>query len=308
MKGWSIRGRLMAIALVVVVSGSATTAVDAQATTGRGAPPKGTPSTASPRTPAKAVTDTDAADRAFLAKELQSDITRLATLRTKYLQRADWADLGDRCNPGSLRVFPRDTTPEARAALQAMVEEMEKIIVRRGAGARVDTPEVRALVRIIVGWEAGIDRPLWDMPGTAKPREAFATGLTGDVPDPNGPGCLPSSVQRDTVTFVVPGVRDMEFPKAARPRVKAYLGADAQAHARSDFFTTVAQKAPTAVLRYSLVAPIVLWRDYATVGVRRPAEVAGAVQEGEGQGGAVYLFRRVGTGWRLLAITRAWGE
>lgn len=260
------------------------------------------------RPPQRTAADSDAVDRAFLAKELQADVARIAALRTQYLRGADWADLGDRCNPGSLRVFPKDTTPESQAAHQALVEEMERIIVRRGVGAKVDTPELRALVRIIVGWEAGIDRPVWDMPGTAKPREAFATGLTGDVPDPNGPGCLPSSVQRDTVTFVVPGVTDMEFPKATRPRVKAYLGGDAQAHARSDFFTTVAQKDPTAVLRYALVAPIVAWRDYATVAVRRPAEVAGAVQEGEGQGGAVYLFRRVGSSWRLLAITRAWGE
>lgn len=274
-------------------------------------PPRGGATVAPPRPvsrSAQARPDSGAADRAFLEKELRADVARIATLRSRYLQRSGWADLGDRCNPGSLRVFPKDTTPEAREAQQALVEEMERIIVRRGAGARVDTPEIRALVRVIVGWEAGIDRPLWDALGTARAREAFATGLTGDVPDPNGPGCLPSSVQRDTVTFVVPGVSDMEFPKATRPRVKAYFGADAQAHARSDFFSTVALKDPTAVLRYALVAPIVQWREYATVAVRRPAEVAGAVQEGEGQGGAVYLFRRVGTGWRLLAITRAWGD
>lgn len=257
--------------------------------------------------PSAAKPDSDAVARAFLAAEERADIARLATERRYLLSRADWADLGDRCNPGSLRVFPRDESPGARDSLQARIETMERIIVRRGAPSRLDTPEVRALVRTVVGWEAGIDRPVWDADGRAAPREAIATGLTGDVPDPNGPGCLPPAVPFDTVTFVIPGVKDMLFPRAPRPRVKGYFGPEAQAQARSDFFTSVARQDPTAILRYVLVAPIVTWRDYALVAVRRPAEVAGAVQEGDGQGGAVYLFRRVGTGWRLLVIVRSWG-
>jgi hypothetical protein len=125
--------------------------------------------------------------------------------------------LGDRCNPGALRVFSADTTPAEQRAVQALVERMEETILLHGVGQPLAAADVRPLLRVIVGWEAGIDRPRWDEDGAGVHR-AVATGLTGEVPDPASPGCLPSPVMRDTVTFVVPGVMDMEFPKAARPR------------------------------------------------------------------------------------------
>jgi len=251
--------------------------------------------------------DSDAVAIAFLAAETRAAAQRLRTWRRAYLARASWVDLGDRCNPGALRGFAKDTTPELQKSLQALVERMEQTIVLRGAGQPLAAADSRALLRVIVGWEAGIDRPRWDEDG-ADVHRAVATGLTGEVPDPaNKAGCLPSPIVSDTVTFVVPGFSDMEFPKAPRPRVKAYFGPEGQRRARDEFFAAVGGKAPEAELSYIVVAPMVIWQDYAMVGVNRPRE-RGGVEVGSGSnGGAAYLLRRVGGEWRLLSVVRSWG-
>lgn len=254
-----------------------------------------------------AVPDSDAVATAYLAAETRAYAQQLTQLRRAYLARASWADLGDRCNPGALRVFAKDTSPALQAALQATVERMERAIVLQGAGQSLATPEARALLRVVVGWEAGIDRPRWDEDGAGVHR-AVATGLTGDVPDPTKPGCLPSPIMSDTVTFVVPGFADMDFPKAPRPRVKAYFGPDGPQRARDEFFTAVGAKNPNADLSYQVIAPMVIWQDYAVVGVHRPRE-RGGIDVGSGSnGGAAYLLRRVGGEWRLLSIVRSWGS
>jgi hypothetical protein len=259
------------------------------------------------KAPRTVVPDSDAVARAVLAAETREYAQRLTTWRREYLARASWADLGDRCNPGALRVFTKDTTPALQQALQAIVERMEQTIVLQGAGRSLATPEARALLRVVVGWEAGIDRPRWDEDGAGVHR-AVATGLTGDVPDPTKPGCLPSPIMGDTVTFVVPGFTDMEFPKAPRPRVKAYFGRDGQQRARDEFFTAVGATNPTADLSYTVVAPMVLWQDYAVVGVNRPRERGGIAVGSGSNGGAAYLLRRVAGEWRLLSIVRSWGS
>lgn len=256
---------------------------------------------------ARTAADSDAVMVQGLAAEERAAAARLGDLRARYLRRADWADLGDRCSPGALRVFPSDTSAAARDSVQKLAEDMEQMVVTRGVGSSLAGPDARALLRTVVGWEAGIDRPRWDVAGRDTPREAIATGLTGEVPDPTGPGCLPSPVARDTVTFVVPGFTDMDFPKAPRPRVKAYFGPEGQLHARNEFFTEVGSKNPQADLLYVLVAPMVIWKDYAVVGVKRPQERGGVQVDGSNRGGASYLFRRVGAEWRLLAIVRSWG-
>jgi hypothetical protein len=254
-----------------------------------------------------AATDSDAVAMAYREAEARQYEQKVSGLRREYLARASWADLGDRCNPGSLRVFAMDTTPALQREVQLLVERMEQTIVSRGVGSSLAMPEARALLRVIVGWEAGIDRPRWDEDGMGVHR-AVATGLTGEVPDPTKPGCLPSPVVGDTVTFVVPGFTDMDFPKAPRPRVQAYFGPDGQKRARDAFFAAVGSKAPEAELSYIVVAPMVIWRGYALVGVGRPRE-RGGVEVGTGSnGGAAYLMRRVGTEWRLLSIVRSWGS
>ncbi len=268
-------------------------------------PPKAISKAISKAVP-KAAADSDAVATAFLAAETRGAVQRLNTWRRAYLARASWADLGDRCSPGALRAFTKDTTPALQQSLQALVEQMEQTIVLRGAGQPLAVPDSRALLRVIVGWEAGIDRPRWDEDGGGVHR-AVATGLTGEVPDPTTAGCLPSPIMRDTVTFVVPGFSDMEFPKAPRPRVKAYFGPEGQQRARDEFFTAVGRKTPDAELSYIVVAPMVIWQDYAMVGVNRPRE-RGGVEIGSGSnGGAAYLLRRIGGEWRLLSIVRSWG-
>jgi hypothetical protein len=259
------------------------------------------------KVPRTAVPDRDAVAAAMLAAETREYAQRLTTLRLEYLARASWADLGDRCNPGALRVFTTDTTPALQAALQAIIERMEQTIVLQGAGRSLATPEARALLRVVIGWEAGIDRPRWDEDGDRVHR-AVAAGLTGDVPDPTKPGCLPSPIMGDTVTFVVPGFTDMEFPKAPRPRVKAYFGRDGHQRARDEFFAAVGAKNPSADLSSIVVAPVVIWQDYAVVGVNRPRERAGVEVGAASNGGAAYLLRRVAGEWRLLSIVRSWGS
>lgn len=269
-----------------------------------------TPSTAVKRpvdSAALAEARADAESKAFLEAEAVMIERRLLEQRALYLKGAAWAELGDRCNPGALRVFPKDTSLAQRDSLAQLVGRIEQTLIGRGVGSRLDTPEARALLRTIVGWEAGIDRPLWDVDDKVL-RPAVATGLTGDVPDPRSNGCLPSPLASDTVTFVIPGFTDMEFPKAPKPRVKAYFGPEGQKRARDEFFTVVGSKQPEAELSYIVVAPVLIWRGWALVGVDRPREKGGIVIGAASNGGAVYLMRKVGTQWRLLTMVRSWGS
>lgn len=278
-----------------------------------GTPPKkttakATPTAANARSAKKgAMSAEDARVLAALAAEDRMWEQRLLDVRAQYLKRSAWAELGDRCNPGALRVFPNDTTEAQRDSLQRLVERMEQTVVGRGAPSKLDTPEARALLRVIVGWEAGIDRPTWDVDGTER-RQAVAAGLTGEVPDPQGTGCLPSPLLADTVTFVIPGFQDMEFPKAPRPRVKAYLGADALRKARDEFYAAVGAKNPDSELTYIVVAPMVIWHGWAMVGVDRPKDRAGIEVRSGSNGGAAYLLRKVGDQWRLVSVVRSWGS
>ena len=97
-------------------------------------------------------------------------------------------------------------------------------------------------------------------------------------------------------------------PKAPRPRVKAYFGVDAQKHARDEFYVARGRANPESELSYILIAPIVLWREWALVGVDRPREKAGIELGSGSNGGAVYLMRRTGGQWRLTTIVRTWGS
>lgn len=245
--------------------------------------------------------------RAFLEADEQFYATRLLSERALYLKGASWAELGDRCNPGDLRVFPQDTSSVQQDSLQRIVERMESTIIARGVGQPLDTPEARALFRVLVGWEAGIDRPSWDS-DDKDARKAVAAGLTGEVPDPRSSGCLPSPMASDTVTFVLPGAQTLDFPRAPRPRVKAYFGPEGQRRARDEFFAVRGKADPEAELTYVLVAPLLVWRDWALVAVDRPREKGGVEVGGASNGGAVYMLRRVGTEWRLLSVVRSWGS
>lgn len=249
---------------------------------------------------------TDAQKRAAaLRTEDEFYNRRLLDLRAQYLRGSSWANLGDRCNPGTLRIFPEQTTPQQRDSIERIALRMEQTIVGRGAGNAVDTPDGRALLRTIVGWEAGIDRPNWDADDKTV-RQAIATGLTGEYPDPRGDGCL-TAIENDTVTFVIPGFTDMVFPKSPKVRVKAYFGPQSVNHARNEF-AAVHLNTPGAELQYVYVSPVVIWKEWAVVTTTRPVEERGVVVGRRNNGGAVYLMRKVGTEWRLLSIVRTWGS
>jgi hypothetical protein len=76
-------------------------------------------------------------------------------------------------------------------SIKRLVEHMEQTIIGRGVGSSLKTPEARTCCAPIVGWEAGIDRPLWDV-DTKESRIAMAAGMTGEYAEPQGKGCLPS--------------------------------------------------------------------------------------------------------------------
>ena len=293
------------------------------AVTAVGAPATGSAQTAKP-VPAKAraksnssaastakksatAADSNAIERAFLEADERRYLDWLMRDRSMYLKRAAWAELGDRCNPGDLRVFPRETSTVQQESLQHLVEHIESTVIGRGVGSKLDSPEARALLRVIVGWEAGIDRPRWDS-DDKKARMAVAAGLTGEVPDPRSDKCLVSPLLTDTVTFVVPGFTSMEFPKASTPRVKAYFGPGGRQHARDEFFVARGRANPESELTYIVVAPMVIWRGWALVAVDRPREKGGVEIGAASNGGATYLLRRVGREWRLLSIVRSWGS
>ena len=302
-------GSALVLGFAAVSAVAVPSSVGAQASktaaTKTGTKPKPTTAVAARRvvTPA----DSAAAERAFLAADEKRYFDRLMRERTMYLKRAAWAELGDRCNPGDLRVFPSATSTAQQDSLQHLVEHMESTVIGRGVGSKLDTPEARALLRVIVGWEAGIDRPRWDA-DDKKPHMAVAAGLTGEVPDPRSDKCLPSPLLTDTVTFVVPGFTSMDFPKAPTPRVKVYFGPQGQQHARDEFFVARGRTDPQAELTYIVVAPMVIWRGWALVAVDRPREKGGVEIGGASNGGATYLLRRVGGEWRLLSIVRSWGS
>ena len=277
----------------------------AQATPPTKAPVKPTGTVAKTAQPDS--TRPDSATRAFLEADARYFEQRLQMQRASLLKGASWADLGNRCNPGNLRIFAGATTALQQDSLRRLVEHMEQTIIGRGVGSRLDTPEARTLLRTIVGWEAGIDRPLWDVDGKEE-RIAVSAGLTGEYADPKGTGCIPSPMNSDTVTFVIPGFTTMEFPKAPRPRVKVYFGPEGQQRARGEFFAKRGAKDPQAELSYILVAPMVIWRGWALVGVDRPKEKGGFEVGGASNGGAVYMMRRVGQQWRLVTVVRSWGS
>ena len=298
---------LLVFVALAVVAGPSTGGAQTGKTSSTKSVPKSKASTAATSRKAATAADSDAVERAFLEAEEKQYYDWLMRDRSMYLKRAAWAELGDRCNPGDLRVFPRETSTAQQQSLQHIVEHMESTVIGRGVGSPLGTPEARTLLRVIVGWEAGIDRPRWDS-DDKKAHLAVAAGLTGEVPDPRSDKCLVSPLLTDTVTFVVPGFTSMDFPKASTPRVKAYFGPRGQQHARDEFFVARGRANAEAELTYIVIAPMVIWRGWALVAVDRPREKGGVEIGAASNGGATYLLRRVGTEWRLLSIVRSWGS
>jgi hypothetical protein len=252
---------------------------------------------AAPETPAPAT--------AASAEELRY-AARADSLRRWILARTGWAELGQQCNPGMLRVFP-DTAAGARASLDTAVMDLERIIIARGVDAPIDVPAGHDLLSTVILWEAAGPRPRWDVSDPKEDRRAIATGLTGQVVDPETMKCI-SYVHDDSVVIVTPRLTNYETPKAkGAMRVSLYAGGDSALKRARDTFYAIEGHEGNTVFTYTYVGPVVLWRDWGLVVVNRPAEANGVAATGQGTGGAAYLFHRVGREWRLLMISRTWG-
>ena len=237
--------------------------------------------------------------------EEQAYVARATGLRDQILSRSSWQELGEGCNPGVLRTF-MDTTQAGMAGLDTLVRKLERIVVARGIEEPIDTPAGRDLMRTVVLWEAAGPRPRWDAADGVE-RRAVATGLTGQVFNPQSKKCE-SYVEHDSLVVILPAVSPLGRIEAKEAmKVTAYYGDSSIALARNAFFA-VPGRDVGATFAYTRVGPMVLWREWGLVVVRRPMEIrnGGRLEETTVAGGATYLFRRVGSEWRLFMIVRTW--
>jgi hypothetical protein len=261
-------------------------------------------STASTPAPVAAVTDSNAPHS---PAEEAARYARATALRARILAATVWENPGKGapCDPGVLRTFPHDSG-KAYAQVDSAIRELERSIIVMGIDEPVDVPAGHALLRSVLAWEAGAERPRWDVPAGQTPHRTMPAGLTGEFFNESTKKCEPLSAL-DTVTLVIPEVTRFEAPKSLRTgHVAVFEGDSGLVRARNAFFA--AHVGDTgAVFLYTSVKALVLWRDYAVIAVDRPAERQAAVQLQKGAGGATYLFRREKNEWRLLVIARTWG-
>lgn len=232
---------------------------------------------------------------------------RAMKLRDRIIAAAEWNDFDQAaCNPGSLRVFARDTANRTGEKVLDDIEALERIIIARGVDSSLDTRRARALIRTVVGWEAASIRPRWDTRSGEAPRNAIATGLSGEFLNPATKKCE-SYVPYDSVTIVLPEVTGLSMPpvKGGGTTIRLLVG-EAGLHKGRDDFYAANRSATEAIFNYIRLRAVVVWRDFAVVGVNRPAENKGVRELPKGAGGAAYIFHRVGEEWRLLTITRTW--
>jgi hypothetical protein len=232
---------------------------------------------------------------------------RANALRAQILAATVWENPGKGapCDPGVLRTFPQDSG-RAYVQVDSAIRELERTIVAFGIDQPVDVPAGHALLRAVLAWEAGAERPRWDVPAGQEPHRTMPAGLTGDFFNETTKKCEPLSAM-DTVSLVIPSVTHFVAPKSLRTAHAAvFQGDSGLSKARDQFFAQHASDT-AAVFLYTSVKALVLWRDYAVIAVDRPAEQQAAVRLQKGVGGATYLFRREKDEWRLLVIARTWG-
>ena len=225
--------------------------------------------------------------------------------RDSILAASTWTDFeGDACNPGALRTF-NDTTSAGAVKMKEHVETLERIIVAYGVDNDLDTPATHSLLRTIIGWESATSRPKWDVPAGVPTKDAIAAGLSGEFKNPETGKCE-AYVPFDTMNFVIPVIRGFKPPTIPKVTIGVFQGDSGVARLRDAYYAANAHL-PNAVLIYTKVRSLSVWRDYAVVSVNRPAEQRGILQLPQGGGGATYIFRRVDGEWRLLVIARTWG-
>lgn len=234
----------------------------------------------------------------------QRAVARADSVRVALLSTSQWVDFSSPgCDEGALRTFPADTNPEKSRATEQLMADLEQIIIAWGVEESLDTPRGRELLKTVVEWEGGVVRPHWDVLGSAPPRRTIAAGLGGTYADPKTGKCTAITGPDTTYVVVPPTLTMLSAPRGA---VRIVVG-DSGVRALRDAFVVRHQGDTSAVLTYARIRTAVVWREWGLVAVQRPAERGGTVLLPQGAGGASYVFRRVGSEWRLVAITRTWG-
>ena len=239
--------------------------------------------------------------------ELEAALELAHDYRAHLLRASDFTDIGqDRCNDGWLRAFPRDSTDTMREATSDLVDKLEKLIQAYAVDAPLDTPEGHELLRTVVLWETGVERPRWDVWSGKAGREAIAAGLTEQVTDAATGRCL-INARGDTAAYVLPIVTGLGLPAARGVRTNLVFGDRGLSALRTRFWATKELRDSSAALAYTRVSAAMLWKEYAVVTVHRPMEHRNGAALSTSNGGGTYIFHRVGNTWLLLVIARSWG-
>lgn len=232
-------------------------------------------------------------------------VARAARLRDRILSRTSWTDLDEGpCPAGWLRTFTPDSGQGKNQAAIADVEMLERIIIARGVDSTLNSAAAHDIFRTVIGWEVAGVRPLWDDGKGEKPRRAIAAGLTGQFRNPETGKCE-SFVAFDSATVILPDGVKLPAVKFPGVKVEIFNGETGLRRARDRFYAAAGHDV-NSILTYARIRAAVVWKDFAVIGVNRPAEQRGIVELPKGAGGAAYIFHRVNREWRLLAITRTW--
>ena len=239
--------------------------------------------------------------------ELEAALELAHDYRAQLLRASDFTDIGqDRCNEGWLRGFPRDSTDAMREATADLVDKFEKLIQVYAVDAPLDTPEGHELLRTVVLWETGRERPRWDVWSGKAAREAIAAGLTEQVNDAATGRCLVNA-RGDTAAYVLPLVTGLGLPPVRGAATNLVFGDRGLSSLRTRYWAARQVHDSSAILAYTRVSAAMLWKEYAVVTVHRPMEHRDGTALSASNGGGTYIFHRVGNTWLLLVIARSWG-
>jgi len=239
------------------------------------------------------------------AQDSLAEVRRADSLRTVVLTAARFAHLDtSQCNQGVLRTFPDSARAAGAPDPAATVARLERLIIAEGVEDSIDNARGHALLRGVVGWEAGMTRPRWDVAEGALPYPVIAAGLSGEFWNPDTKKCEPF-VPEEPQYVVLPPLTNFTMPRPPKTELTVGFGLSGLKEIRDKFFAAH-QGDSTSILSYAQVVATVLWRDYAVVAVNRPAEQMGARKLRQGSGGVTYLFHFASGEWRLLAIVRTW--
>jgi hypothetical protein len=186
------------------------------------------------------------------------------------------------------------------------VDKFEKLIQAYAVDAPLDTPEGHELLRTVVLWETGIERPRWDVWNGKAGREAIAAGLTEQITDAATGRCIVRA-RGDTASYVLPMVTGVAMPPVHGVSTNLVFGDRGMNTLRSRYWATKDVRDTSAILAYTRVSAAMLWKEYAVVTVHRPMEHRDGSALSTSNGGGTYIFHRVGTSWLLLVIARSWG-